>query len=59
MGREQLEILRLAAGLWYTERRYLITSLHLLLRVYSVIEVHLGIDLALYLLVNIYTLFSI
>lgn len=32
MGREQLEILRLAAGLWYTERRYLITSLHLLLR---------------------------
>ncbi|KAL5098578.1 hypothetical protein RYX36_002905 [Vicia faba] len=32
MGREPLEILRLAAGLWYTERRYLITSLHLLLR---------------------------
>ncbi|KAK7304174.1 hypothetical protein RJT34_15273 [Clitoria ternatea] len=32
MGREPLEILRLAAGLWYTERRDLITSLHLLLR---------------------------
>ncbi|CAJ2632760.1 unnamed protein product [Trifolium pratense] len=32
MGREPLEILRLAAGLWYTERRYLITSVHLLLR---------------------------
>ncbi|XP_004515149.1 nuclear pore complex protein NUP205 isoform X2 [Cicer arietinum] len=32
MGREPLEILRLAAGLWYTERRYIITSLHLLLR---------------------------
>ncbi|KAI5441240.1 nuclear pore complex protein NUP205 isoform X1 [Lathyrus oleraceus] len=32
MSREPLEILRLAAGLWYTERRYLITSLHLLLR---------------------------
>ncbi|XLR42136.1 hypothetical protein HN51_020331 [Arachis hypogaea] len=32
MGREPLEIYRLAAGLWYTERRDLITSLHLLLR---------------------------
>ncbi|KAK7258456.1 hypothetical protein RIF29_24034 [Crotalaria pallida] len=32
MGREPLEILRLAAGLYYTERRDLITSLHLLLR---------------------------
>ncbi|RDY09062.1 Nuclear pore complex protein NUP205, partial [Mucuna pruriens] len=32
MGREPLEILRLAAGLWYTERRDLIASLHLLLR---------------------------
>ncbi|XP_019417065.1 PREDICTED: nuclear pore complex protein NUP205-like isoform X3 [Lupinus angustifolius] len=32
MGRGPLEILRLAAGLWYTERRDLITSLHLLLR---------------------------
>ncbi|XP_020214281.1 nuclear pore complex protein NUP205 isoform X1 [Cajanus cajan] len=32
MGREPLEILRLAAGLWYTERRDLLTSLHLLLR---------------------------
>jgi hypothetical protein len=26
MGREQLEILRLAAGLWYTERRDIITA---------------------------------
>ncbi|XP_027329370.1 nuclear pore complex protein NUP205 [Abrus precatorius] len=32
MGRDPLEILRLAVGLWYTERRDLITSLHLLLR---------------------------
>ncbi|KAI4335735.1 hypothetical protein L6164_014349 [Bauhinia variegata] len=32
MGREPLEIVRLAAGLWYTQRRDLITSLHLLLR---------------------------
>ncbi|XP_020537054.1 nuclear pore complex protein NUP205 isoform X2 [Jatropha curcas] len=32
MGREQLEIFRLAAGLWYTERRDLITALHMLLR---------------------------
>ncbi|XP_061373362.1 nuclear pore complex protein NUP205 isoform X2 [Gastrolobium bilobum] len=32
MGREPLEILRLSAGLWYTERRDLITSFHLLLR---------------------------
>jgi nuclear pore complex protein Nup205 len=33
LGREPLEILRLAAGLWFTERRALITSLQLLLRV--------------------------
>ncbi|KAG8654366.1 nuclear pore complex protein NUP205 isoform X3 [Manihot esculenta] len=32
MGRERSEILRLAAGLWYTERRDLITSLFMLLR---------------------------
>ncbi|XP_048227687.1 nuclear pore complex protein NUP205 isoform X2 [Ricinus communis] len=32
MGREPLEILRLAAGLWYTERRDLITALYILLR---------------------------
>ncbi|KAL9399039.1 hypothetical protein Peur_008000 [Populus x canadensis] len=32
MAREPLEILRLAAGLWYTERRDLITALHMLLR---------------------------
>ncbi|XP_054792817.1 nuclear pore complex protein NUP205-like isoform X2 [Prosopis cineraria] len=32
MGREPLEIVRLASGLWYTERRDLITSLHLLFR---------------------------
>ncbi|KAL8128568.1 hypothetical protein V2J09_017723 [Rumex salicifolius] len=32
MGREPLEILRLASGLWYTERRDLITALHTLLR---------------------------
>ncbi|CAN6456375.1 unnamed protein product [Victoria cruziana] len=31
-GREPLEIFRLAAGLWYTERRALITSLYTLLR---------------------------
>ncbi|WVZ77431.1 hypothetical protein U9M48_025296 [Paspalum notatum var. saurae] len=31
-GRELLEIYRLAAGLWYTERRDLITSLYILLR---------------------------
>ncbi|KAK4781282.1 hypothetical protein SAY87_017388 [Trapa incisa] len=32
MGREPLEILRLAAGLWYTERRDLINALYTLLR---------------------------
>ncbi|KAK0571557.1 hypothetical protein LWI29_018060 [Acer saccharum] len=32
MGREPLEIVRLAAGLWYTERRDLITALYILLR---------------------------
>ncbi|GAB4828290.1 hypothetical protein Ancab_035204 [Ancistrocladus abbreviatus] len=32
MGREPLEILRLAAGLWYTERRDLIAALYTLLR---------------------------
>lgn len=33
LGREPVEILRLSAGLWFTERRALITSLQLLLRV--------------------------
>lgn len=33
MGREPVEILRLAAGLWYTERRDLVTALYILLRV--------------------------
>lgn len=32
LGREPVEILRLSAGLWFTERRALITSLQLLLR---------------------------
>ncbi|KAH7657158.1 nuclear pore complex protein Nup205 protein [Dioscorea alata] len=32
LGREPLEIFRLAAGLWYAERRDLITSLYTLLR---------------------------
>lgn len=32
MGRDPLEILRLAAGLWYTERRDLITALYTLFR---------------------------
>uniref|UniRef100_A0A2P2MHU4 Uncharacterized protein MANES_05G119700 n=1 Tax=Rhizophora mucronata TaxID=61149 RepID=A0A2P2MHU4_RHIMU len=32
MGREPLDIFRLAAGLWYTERRNLITALYTLLR---------------------------
>nr|GMD81582.1 nuclear pore complex protein NUP205 [Ipomoea batatas] len=32
LGRDPLEILRLAAGLWYTERRDLITALYMLLR---------------------------
>lgn len=32
LGRDPLEILRLAAGLWYTERRDLITALYTLLR---------------------------
>ncbi|EXC04145.1 hypothetical protein L484_006623 [Morus notabilis] len=32
MGREPLEILRLSAGLWYTERRDLLTALYTLLR---------------------------
>ncbi|KAL6992056.1 hypothetical protein U1Q18_010167 [Sarracenia purpurea var. burkii] len=32
LGRDPLEILRLAVGLWYTERRDLITALYTLLR---------------------------
>lgn len=33
MGRDPIEILRLASGLWYTERRDLITALYILFRV--------------------------
>lgn len=33
LGREPVEILRLSAGLWFTERRALISSLQFLLRV--------------------------
>ncbi|KAF3453692.1 hypothetical protein FNV43_RR04133 [Rhamnella rubrinervis] len=32
MGREPVEVLRLSAGLWYTERRDLLTALYTLLR---------------------------
>ncbi|VFQ73605.1 unnamed protein product [Cuscuta campestris] len=32
LGRDHLEIMRLAAGLWYTERRDLITALYMILR---------------------------
>lgn len=32
MGRDPIEILRLASGLWYTERRDLITALYILFR---------------------------
>ncbi|KAL8483667.1 hypothetical protein ACS0TY_026375 [Phlomoides rotata] len=32
LGREPFEIYRLAAGLWYTERRDILTSIHMLLR---------------------------
>ncbi|WCJ29645.1 Nuclear pore complex protein NUP205 [Euphorbia peplus] len=32
MGRERVEIFRLTAGLWYTERRDLLTALYVLLR---------------------------
>lgn len=38
IGREPLEIFRLAAGLWYMERRDFITSLYTLLRVNSSIQ---------------------
>ncbi|KAJ8753188.1 hypothetical protein K2173_017774 [Erythroxylum novogranatense] len=46
MGREPLEILRLAAGLWYTERRDLLTSLYTLLRA-VVLDQGLEIDVML------------
>ncbi|XP_057996049.1 nuclear pore complex protein NUP205-like [Hevea brasiliensis] len=46
MGRERLEILRLAAGLWYTERRDLITSLFMLLRA-VVLDQQLEADIVL------------
>jgi len=62
MGREPLEILRLAAGLWYTERRDLITALHLLLRVFFFcLRNHsssFGHYLIIYLVVNTSVLFS-
>ncbi|KAL9242432.1 hypothetical protein vseg_016427 [Gypsophila vaccaria] len=52
MGREPLEVLRLAAGLWYTERRDLITALHTLLRAVVLdqgLEVDLVADIQKYL----------
>ncbi|KAM7264023.1 hypothetical protein ACFE04_001706 [Oxalis oulophora] len=44
MGRQPLEILRLASGLWYTERRDLITALYTLLRA-VVLDQGLEIDI--------------
>ncbi|KAL4195214.1 hypothetical protein AMTRI_Chr05g72240 [Amborella trichopoda] len=44
-GREPLEILRLAEGLWYTERRALLTSLYTLMRA-VVLDQGLDTDLA-------------
>lgn len=44
MGREPSEILRLAAGLWYTERRDLIMALYTLLRA-VVLDQGLDVDL--------------
>ncbi|KAH9317382.1 hypothetical protein KI387_019151, partial [Taxus chinensis] len=44
LGREPLEILRLSAGLWFTERRALITTLFTLLRV-AVLDEDLENDL--------------
>ncbi|XP_068641134.1 nuclear pore complex protein NUP205 isoform X2 [Aristolochia californica] len=43
-GRDPLEIYRLAAGLWYTERRDLITALYILLRA-VVLDQGLAVDL--------------
>lgn len=44
LGREPLEILRLASGLWYTERRNLLTALYTLLRA-VVLDQGLEVDL--------------
>lgn len=44
LGREPLEVLRLATGLWYTERRDLITALYTLLRA-VVLDQDLEVDL--------------
>ncbi|CAH9088046.1 unnamed protein product [Cuscuta europaea] len=52
LGRDPLEILRLAAGLWYTERRDLITALYTLLRAVVLdqgVDVDLVADLYRYL----------
>ncbi|RVX10974.1 Nuclear pore complex protein NUP205 [Vitis vinifera] len=52
MGREPLEILRLAEGLWYTERRDLITALYTLLRAVVLdqgLEADLVVDIQKYL----------
>ncbi|XP_065850095.1 nuclear pore complex protein NUP205 [Euphorbia lathyris] len=46
MGRERIEIFRLAAGLWYTERRDLLTALFILLRA-IVLDQGLEADLVL------------
>ncbi|XP_011093564.1 nuclear pore complex protein NUP205 isoform X1 [Sesamum indicum] len=44
LGREPLEIFRLAAGLWYTERRDLLTAIYTLLRA-VVLDQGLDVDL--------------
>ncbi|CAI9100148.1 OLC1v1037088C1 [Oldenlandia corymbosa var. corymbosa] len=44
LGRDPLEIMRLASGLWYTERRDLITALYTLLRA-VVLDQGLDVDL--------------
>ncbi|KAF7147071.1 hypothetical protein RHSIM_Rhsim03G0247900 [Rhododendron simsii] len=52
LGRDPVEILRLAAGLWYTERRDLITALYTLLRAVVLdqgLEVDLVADIQKYL----------
>lgn len=43
LGREPLDVFRLGAGLWYTDRRDLLTSLYILLRVmYLITCIHNG-----------------
>lgn len=43
LGREPLDVFRLGAGLWYTDRRDLLTSLYILLRVMYLINcIHNG-----------------